>query len=64
MDQTDLNFFAELQLLITQREGMIAENQRRLSVDNSISYGEECFEELSSQMRREHQSYLMEKRNK
>jgi hypothetical protein len=50
---------AELQSLVTLREGMLAENTFRMLCDNQISYGEEVFIELSKRM--ESLSFLLDK---
>ena len=41
----------ELELLITEREGMIVENALREAKGNAIAYGEEAFFELSEKIR-------------
>lgn len=41
----------ELEALITEREGMIAENKVRESLGHSLAYPYDCFYVLASQMR-------------
>lgn len=41
----------ELEALITEREGMIAENKVRESLGHSLAYTYDCFSVLASQMR-------------
>lgn len=41
----------ELEALITEREGMIAENKVRESLGHSLAYPYDCFSVLASQMR-------------
>jgi len=48
MDKTRIT----LEVLITEREGMIAENARRIRLDNTVAYGDEAFTELATQMRK------------
>jgi hypothetical protein len=38
-----LNIRLQMEALISEREGMIAENQHRLSVGQSVAYGEDSF---------------------
>ncbi len=40
-----------LEALITEREGMLAENTHRLSLGQSIAYGDKGFEALANRMR-------------
>lgn len=41
----------ELEALITEREGMVAENQQRAHCDQSMAYGAEYFDDLASRIR-------------
>jgi hypothetical protein len=41
----------QLQALITEREGYLAENTHRIACGNSIAYGAEAFNELAEQIR-------------
>ncbi len=41
----------EMQALICEREGYIAENQQRLATGNSVAYGADHFFELASRFR-------------
>lgn len=41
----------ELQALITEREGMIAENTFRQSIDRGMAYTEDSFQILAEKMR-------------
>ena len=41
----------ELQALITEREGMIAENMKREWRRESMAYGEEAFQAIADEMR-------------
>ena len=41
----------ELEALITEREGMVAENQRRMSFNDAQAYSEGAFFELADKMR-------------
>lgn len=45
------NEFIELQALITERDGMIAENMHRKHCGNSIAYTEDSFQIIAEQMR-------------
>lgn len=47
----DDNKRIELEALITEREGMIAENEHRTRNGNSIAYGDEAFDLLAAKMR-------------
>jgi hypothetical protein len=40
-----------LEALVTEREGMIAENNQRMHLRQSIAYGDEVFNELARDMR-------------
>ena len=40
-----------LEALITEREGMLAENVQRLDHGYNLAYGEEAFQKLADQMR-------------
>ena len=41
----------ELEALITEREGMLAENIHRLDCGHSIAYGNDAFVELAERIR-------------
>jgi len=41
----------KLEALVTEREGMLAENHHRLQCGNSIAYGDEAFDDLAARMR-------------
>jgi len=41
----------ELQALITEREGMVAENMQRLHIGQSMAYNEDSFLVLAEKMR-------------
>jgi len=41
-----LNIKLQMEMLITEREGMIAENLQRVHREESMAYGHEEFEEL------------------
>jgi len=41
----------ELEALITEREGMLAENKYSLNNGQNISYGDEAFNELAERIR-------------
>lgn len=43
-----LNIKARIELLITEREGMIAENQLRESLGQSVAYPEHKFTEVAT----------------
>jgi len=40
-----------LEALITEREGMLAENTHRLACGHSIAYGDDAFQELADKIR-------------
>ena len=40
-----------LEALITEREGMLAENTHRLDCGHSIAYGDEAFNKLANKMK-------------
>jgi len=42
----------ELEALLTEREGMLAENVHRLDCGHSIAYGDDAFFELAERMRK------------
>lgn len=42
----------ELQALITEREGMIAENQQREHLGNSMAYDDDSFLTIANKMRK------------
>ena len=46
-----INKEIELQALITEREGMIAENQYRIGLNQTIAYCEDSFMVLSERIR-------------
>jgi hypothetical protein len=48
---SDLEKQIELHALITEREGMIAENLFSQSVDRGVQYGESAFFTLADKMR-------------
>lgn len=41
----------ELEVLITEREGMLAENTHRLDCGHSIAYTDHAFQELADRIR-------------
>jgi hypothetical protein len=47
-----MNKRIELEALITEREGMLAENTHRLDCGHSIAYGDEHFQTLADKMRK------------
>lgn len=49
-EQILLEFRIELEELITEREGMIAENKQREVVENSMAYDEGSFSNVASRM--------------
>ncbi len=44
-----LNIELQIEQLITEREGMVAENQQRVHRGESLAYGEADFQNLNSQ---------------
>ena len=42
----------ELEALITEREGMVAENARRIRIDNAVAYGDEAFQHHANRIRK------------
>jgi len=40
----------KLEALITEREGMLAQNEQRLRQGYSVAYGDEAFSELAARM--------------
>lgn len=45
------NKIAELEALVSEREGMLAENQYRLACCKQIAYGEDAFADVASSLR-------------
>lgn len=48
---TDIRLEIRLEALITEREGMLAENTHRINCGNSIAYGDESFFDLAKRIR-------------
>ena len=48
---TDIKLRIRLESLITEREGMLAENTYRIDCDHSIAYGDEAFFDLAKKIR-------------
>jgi len=47
----DLQILARIEALITDREGMIAENKQREAENKSMAYTEDSFHSLANEMR-------------
>ena len=47
MDEKILNIRLQMETLITEREGMIAENQQRFHLEQSMAYTEDSFQILN-----------------
>jgi len=46
----DIKIQIKLEALITEREGMIAENHQRMSLGQSVAYSDDHFNELANRM--------------